>query len=54
MGSEMCIRDSRDILGRVNQAVAARADRVYILVAGYALDVKSLGVPIANANLDPR
>ncbi len=44
----------RDILGRVNQAVAARADRVYILVAGYALDVKSLGVPIANVNLDPR
>ncbi len=42
----------RDALGRVNQAVAARANRVYLMVAGYALDVKSLGVPIADANLN--
>ena len=33
----------RDALGRVNQAVAARADRVYFMVAGLALEMKSLG-----------
>ena len=33
----------RDILGRANQAVAARADKVYLTVAGLAMDVKSLG-----------
>ena len=45
-------RAYRDILGRVNQAVASRADRVYLTVAGYALDVKTLGVPIADVRLD--
>ena len=39
----------RDALGRVNQAVAARADRVYLTVAGLALNVKSLAVPIGLA-----
>lgn len=33
----------RDALGRVNQAVAARADKVYFMVAGLALEMKSLG-----------
>ena len=33
----------RDALGRVNQAVAAQADRVYFMVAGLALEMKSLG-----------
>ncbi len=33
----------RDCLGRANQQVAAQADRVYYLVAGLALDWKSLG-----------
>jgi adenosylcobinamide kinase/adenosylcobinamide-phosphate guanylyltransferase len=33
----------RDCLGRANQRVAAQADRVYCLVAGLALDWKSLG-----------
>ena len=37
----------RDALGRVNQVMAAHADRVYFMVAGYALDVKSLGIPIS-------
>ena len=39
----------RDALGRVNQAVAARADKVYFLVAGLALEMKSLGaLPYAS------
>ena len=42
----------RDALGRVNQAIAARADRVYLTVAGLALDVKSLGIPIGGGSLD--
>ena len=33
----------RDALGRVNQAVAACADKVYFMVAGLALEMKSLG-----------
>lgn len=33
----------RDVLGRVNQAVASRADKVYLMVAGLALEMKSLG-----------
>ena len=32
----------RDLLGRVNARVAARADRAYLLVAGLALDLKRL------------
>ena len=42
----------RDALGRVNQAVAARADKVYFLVAGLALEMKSLGaLPYASVEL---
>ena len=33
----------RDALGRVNQAIAARADKVYFMTAGLALEMKSLG-----------
>jgi adenosylcobinamide kinase/adenosylcobinamide-phosphate guanylyltransferase len=33
----------RDALGRVNALIAARADRVYYLVAGLALELKSAG-----------
>ncbi|HEX77831.1 MAG TPA: bifunctional adenosylcobinamide kinase/adenosylcobinamide-phosphate guanylyltransferase [Dehalococcoidia bacterium] len=36
-------RSFRDILGRVNQLVASRADRVYLVVAGLAIELKSLG-----------
>ena len=32
----------RDVLGRANQRVAARADKVYLLLAGIAVDVKAL------------
>lgn len=36
-------RAFRDVLGRVNQRLAARADRVYLTVSGLALEMKSLG-----------
>lgn len=36
-------RRYRDLLGRVNQLVAARADHVYLMIAGLALEVKSSG-----------
>ena len=42
----------RDALGRVNQAVAARADKVYFMVAGLALEMKSLGaLPYTSSEL---
>ncbi|MBI2965122.1 MAG: bifunctional adenosylcobinamide kinase/adenosylcobinamide-phosphate guanylyltransferase [Chloroflexi bacterium] len=36
-------RAYRDALGAVNQIFARRADRVYLVVAGLALELKSLG-----------
>ena len=36
-------RRYRDLLGRVNQLVASRADKVYLMVAGLAQELKSLG-----------
>lgn len=36
-------REYRDVLGRVNQLVASRADKAYLMVAGIALDLKALG-----------
>lgn len=42
----------RDALGRVNQTVAARAEKVYFMVAGLALEMKSLGaLPYGSAGL---
>jgi len=42
-------RAFRDILGRVNQRLADRADRVYLTVSGLALELKSLGAaPVAG------
>ena len=35
-------RTYRDALGRVNQLVAARAGKVYLMVAGLALELKEL------------
>ena len=36
-------RAYQDALGRVNQLFAAKADRVYLMMAGLAVDVKALG-----------
>ncbi len=36
-------RQYRDLLGRVNQLLARKADRVYLAVAGLSLELKSLG-----------
>jgi adenosylcobinamide kinase / adenosylcobinamide-phosphate guanylyltransferase len=38
-------RAYRDLLGRVNQRVAAAADEVYLLVAGIPIDLKALASP---------
>ena len=38
-------REYRDALGRVNQLVASRADKAYLMVAGLALELKSLADP---------
>ena len=44
-------RRYRDALGRVNQLVATRADRVYFMVSGLALELKSLGaMPLTGVN----
>ena len=35
-------REYRDVLGRVNQLVASRADKAYLMVAGLALELRFL------------
>lgn len=46
-------RAYRDALGRANQIVASRADRVYLMSAGLALELKSLGArPFDEIDLD--
>ena len=41
-------RTYRDTLGRVNSLVASRADKVYLMAAGLALDLKALGAKHLN------
>jgi adenosylcobinamide kinase / adenosylcobinamide-phosphate guanylyltransferase len=36
----------RDTIGRMAQRLAKRADRSYLVIAGYALDLRSAGEPI--------
>jgi adenosylcobinamide kinase/adenosylcobinamide-phosphate guanylyltransferase len=33
----------RDVLGRMQQRLAARAERAYLVVAGYAIDLRAAG-----------
>ena len=40
----------RDAMGRMVQRVAKHADRVYLVVAGYALDLRTSGEPIDRNN----
>ncbi len=42
----------RDILGKVNQRVAARADKVYLLVAGLPIELKALADPHSSRPKD--
>lgn len=47
-------RAYRDALGRVNQVAASRANKVYLMTSGLALELKSLGArPYAQLNPDP-
>ena len=41
-------RTYRDALGRVNSLVASHADKVYLMAAGLALDLKALGAKHLN------
>lgn len=36
----------RDALGRLTQTLALRADRVELVVAGYAVDLRAVGTPV--------
>ena len=42
-------REYRDVLGRVNQLVASRSDKAYLMVAGLALELKSVADPSPGA-----
>ena len=45
-------RSYRDALGRANQMVAARADKVYLMFAGLAIELKSAGaLPLTSEDL---
>ena len=43
----------RDLLGRANQCLAARADQVYLMVAGLPLDVKALSAAALGSTVMP-
>jgi len=41
-------RTFRDALGRLTQEIGKSADRVELVVAGYAVDLRAIGTPIAE------
>jgi adenosyl cobinamide kinase/adenosyl cobinamide phosphate guanylyltransferase len=43
----------RDVLGRMGQRLARRSDRAYLVVAGFALDLRATGVDIASPHDAP-
>lgn len=43
-------RAYRDLLGRLNQRLALRADAVHLVVAGFALDLATLATPIPQGD----
>jgi adenosylcobinamide kinase / adenosylcobinamide-phosphate guanylyltransferase len=47
-------REYRDVLGRVNQTVASRADEVYLLVAGIPIELKRLSNVLLEKRPDNR
>lgn len=47
-------RAYRDVLGKVNRAVAAKATKAYLVVAGLALDLKALNIPALSQPGDPQ
>jgi adenosylcobinamide kinase / adenosylcobinamide-phosphate guanylyltransferase len=38
----------RDAMGRMTQRLAKRADRVYLVIAGYAVDLRAAGITIGD------
>jgi adenosylcobinamide kinase/adenosylcobinamide-phosphate guanylyltransferase len=46
-------RRYRDLLGKANQALAARAEAVYFMVAGLPVDVKALATPALQQSPGP-
>ncbi len=43
----------RDVLGRAQQRLAARSERAYLVVAGFALDLREHGTLVARADTEP-
>lgn len=39
----------RDVMGRMAQRLAARSERAYLVVAGYALDLRANGIAVGEA-----
>jgi adenosylcobinamide kinase/adenosylcobinamide-phosphate guanylyltransferase len=46
-------RTYRDIMGWMNQKLARRADKVFLMLAGIPLELKSLGAPKARITDEP-
>jgi adenosylcobinamide kinase/adenosylcobinamide-phosphate guanylyltransferase len=46
-------RTYRDIMGWMNQKITKKADKVFLMIAGIPLELKSLGMPCAGINDEP-